>query len=97
MRRSRYVPSRDELRYGFRAYLISHACRIVALCIRCAVPVGIVWVAGQAWVARTALLAGKTTSAKIDEKFSLWTNLLEPLVEELGPIEWVAGIGLATP
>lgn len=94
-RRNRYVPSKDELRYGFRAYLISQACRIVALCIRCSVPIGIVWVVGQAWIARTALLAGKTTSAKIDERFSLWTNLLEPLVDELGPIEWVAGIGLA--
>jgi hypothetical protein len=93
-RRGRYVPSKDELRYGFRAYLISHVCRIVALCVRCAVPIGIVWVASQAWVARTALLAGKTTSAKINEGFSLWTNLLEPLADELGPIEWVAGIGL---
>ena len=57
-------------------------------------PVGIVWIVGQAWVARTALLAGKATSVKIDERFSLWTNLLEPLFDELGPIEWVAGVGL---
>jgi hypothetical protein len=95
--RNRYVPSKDELKYGFRAYLISHICRMVALCVRCTVPIGIVWIVGQAWVARTALLAGKTTSADIDEGFSLWTNLLEPVADELGPIEWVAGIGLAVP
>jgi len=93
-RHNRYVPSRDELRYGFRAYLISHVCRIVALCVRCSVPIAIVWVVGQAWIARTALLAGRTTSAKIDEGFSIWTNLLEPLADEIGSIEWVAGVGL---
>jgi hypothetical protein len=60
-----------------------------------AVPIAIVWVAGQAWIARTALLAGKTTSVRIDEGLSLWTNLLEPLADEIGPIEWVAAIGLA--
>jgi hypothetical protein len=92
---NRHAPSKDELKYGFRAYLISHICRVVALCVRCAVPIGIVWAVSQAWVARTALLAGKTTSAEIDEGFSLWTNLLEPVADELGPAEWVAGIGLA--
>jgi hypothetical protein len=93
-RRHRYVPSREELKYGFRAYLVSHVCRIVALSLRCSVPIGIVWIAGEAWVRRTALLAGKTTAAKIDEHFSIWTHLLEPLVDSAGPIEWVAGIGL---
>jgi hypothetical protein len=94
-KRRRYYPSPQELKYGFRAYVTSHVFRIAALTIRCAVPIVVVWIACEAWVRCTALLAGKTTSATINEKFSFITNFVEPFARNSSAADWILPIPIA--